>query len=335
MKRSVWKQIHTIRQEVIDGAGADCAIFAFNDTDPMAFAACVQGAATCVQEAAVAVNPSSLRATDQKLRQVILKCLNNLAVSGAKPMGILLTLLLPEETEESDLKALMSEAEAVCADCKIQIAGGHTTVSSAVNQPFAIVTGFGKLKKEKAVSMRNALPGHDIVLSKWIALEGTAMLAACGRDKLLARYPAYLPETVMGFEELLSIAPEAAVASAFGVSAMHDASEGGIFAALWELAEASGVGLTIDLKKLPIRQETVEVCEVMNANPYELMSGGCLIMTCEDGAGLVRELENAGIPGTVVGRITDSNDRLILNDDEVRYMDRPKQDAIYNTGEEQ
>jgi len=118
-----------------------------------------------------------------------------------------------------------------------------------------------------------------------------------------------------------------------GVCAMHDASEGGIFAALWEMAEGAGVGLTIDLKKLPIRQETVEVCEYLGVNPYELKSGGCLVMTTEDGVGLVNTLETEGIPAVIVGKITDSNDRIIRNEDEVRYMDRPKQDEIYKREE--
>ena len=111
-----------------------------------------------------------------------------------------------------------------------------------------------------------------------------------------------------------------------GACHMHDASEGGILAALWELAEGAGAGLTIDLKKLPIRQETVEVCEFVGANPYELRSGGCLIMTTNDGQKLVEALEEAGIAAAVVGSLTDSKDRLILNEDEVRYMDRPQVD---------
>ena len=81
-----------------------------------------------------------------------------------------------------------------------------------------------------------------------------------------------------------------------GVCVMHDASEGGIFASLWELAERAGVGLSIDMKKLPLRQETVEVCEFSGVNPYELLSGGCLVMTTFDGPGLVAALEAEGIP---------------------------------------
>ena len=136
-------------------------------------------------------------------------------------------------------------------------------------------------------------------------------------------------EEAKGFERYLSIIPEAATAVKSGVCVMHDASEGGIMAALWELADSSGVGLTIELRKLPIRQETVEICEFCNVNPYELMSGGCLVMTADDGDSLVEALEKDGIVAVVVGKITDSNDRIILNEDEKRYLDKPKVDEIH------
>ena len=108
---------------------------------------------------------------------------------------------------------------------------------------------------------------------------------------------------------------------------------GGVFAALWEMAEGAGVGLTIDMKKLPLRQETVEVCEFCNVNPYELRSGGSLIIASPEGTAVVEALAAEGIPAVIVGRFTDSNERLILNEDEVRYMDRPQRDEIYKETE--
>ena len=340
LKRSIWKQIHTRRDEMINGAGAgaDCAVFAVSDAG-------TEYLVSCVQESAVSArweeesNPSgvaggALLAGEpvRSMAQLIHKCANNLAVSGAEPVAIMLTFLLPEETEEPLIRQLMIEAENTCKELSMQIAGGQTRTTKGVKIPYAIVTGYGKIIRGKDKSNEvfgQAEPGQDIVLSKWIGLEGTAMLADRGRDKLLARYPAHLVDAAKEFDRYLSIIPEAATAVKSGVCAMHDASEGGIFAALWELAEGAGVGLTIDMKKLPIRQETVEVCEELNVNPYELLSGGCLVMTAQDGNGLVAALEAEGIPATVVGKITDSNDRLILNGDEVRYMDRPGQDAIY------
>ena len=313
LKRSVLRQIQTKREEIICGAGIgeDCAVFSFDCREMM----------TCIQTAAVAA------ASAVSMGQLIRRCTNNLAAAGAEPVGIMIALTLPPETEEAEIKALMAEASACCKELNIQIAGGQTCISSAVREPVAAVTGYGRpFDREKSRPVR---AGQDIVISKWIGLEGTAILAGRYRDKLLQRYPAYFVEEAAGFDRFLSVIPEAATAVKSGVCMMHDASEGGIFGALWELAERAGVGLTIDLKKLPLRQETVEVCECCEANPYELLSGGALLMVTEDGPGLAEALKAENIPAAVVGRVTDSNNRMIVNGEEMRFLGRPAGDEIY------
>ena len=311
LKRSVLRQIHTKREEIVSGAaiGEDCAIFAQSDAEMV----------SCMQEADL---------TSVTVKQLIYRCANNLAAAGAEPFALMITLLLTEDTEEASLKSWMAAADKAAAELSMQIAGGQTRVTEALRRPCAVVTGYGKMPADRK-AVGKAEPGQDIVISKWIGLEGTTYLAKHNREKLLARYPAYLVEEAEGFDRFLSILPEAATAGKSSVCAMHDASEGGIFASLWELAEGAGVGLTIDLKKLPLRQETVEVCECLGVNPYELRSGGCLIMTSRDGLGLVAALQEKQIPAVVVGKVTDSKDRILLNEDEVRYMERPKQDEIY------
>lgn len=313
LKRSVLRQIKTKRYEVVNGAalGGDCAIFALaKDT----------GFASCMKEGDLSFFPVS---------HLIIKCANNLAAAGAEPFAIMLTLLLPESLEEPQLKEIMKEAEETCASLKMQIAGGQTSVIKSVNNPMAVVTGYGKIVEGKEYSAKNAKAGQDIVLSKWTGLEGTAYLAKKNKEFLAKRYPLYFVETAAEFDQYLSVVPEAQIAIKSGVCAMHDVSEGGIFSALWELCEGADVGLDIDLKRIPLRQETVEVCEHLGKNPYELISGGCLIMTTEDGPGLVEALERQGIFSAMIGKLTDSNDRIIRNEEEVRYMDRPKQDELF------
>lgn len=313
LKRSVLRQIRTKRQEVLSGAGIgeDCAIFAPSDT-----------CASAVSQAEVT--------GEADMARVLMKCANNLAAAGAQPVAALLTLLLPPEAEEPLLKRLMTAAEETCGRLEMQIAGGHTTVSRHVDCPIACVTAWGVPWEDGALlTTHGAKPGQDIVLTKWIGLEGTALLARLNRQKLLERYPARLVEEAAGFEQYLSVIPEAAVAAQSGIRVMHDASEGGILAALWELSESSGVGLTIDLRKIPIRQETVEVCEFCEVNPYALASSGCLVLAADHGEGLVERLGREGIPATVIGQITDSHDRLICNAEERRYLDKPAQDEIY------
>ena len=320
LKRSVLRQLKNKRTEIANsaGLGADCAVFA-----PFSEGQLV----TCVQEGVVELQCENDLAEAERedlsvmpMRRIFQKCANNLAAAGAEPVA-------------AELVILMEEAERAATDLNIQIIGGQTRVSSAVRQPIATATGYGILS-EVAVTQVSAgknLAGQDIIITKWIGLEGTADLATRNREKLLERYPAYLVEEAAAFDRYYSILPEAATAVKSGGCTMHDVSEGGVFAALWEMAEGAGVGLTIDMKKLPLRQETVEVCEFCNVNPYELRSGGSLIIASPEGTAVVEALAAEGIPAVIVGRFTDSNERLILNEDEVRYMDRPQRDEIYKS----
>lgn len=314
LKRSVLKQIHTRREEILLGAGVgeDCAALKLAEdemfvisTDP------ITGTATDIGNLAIHIT------------------MNDLASSGAEPVGVMLTILLPEGTEESELKEIMRQIETACAQAKVQIMGGHTEVTRAVNQPLVNVCGVGKAKTGKLVSTAGARPGDDILVSKWIGLEGTSIIAKEKEQELASRYPLHLIQAAQEFDQYLSVLPEAAVAVKSGVSAMHDVTEGGIFGALWELAESSGVGLEIDLKKIPVKQETIEVCEFFNINPYELISSGCMLMASSDGNRLVRDLERAGIHGVVIGKAVEGKDRILWKDEEKRFLEPPKTDELY------
>ena len=110
---------------------------------------------------------------------------------------------------------------------------------------------------------------------------------------------------------------------------MHDVTEGGIFGALWEMGAASGVGIVADLDKIPIRQETIELCEVFDINPYLLISSGCMLIGCENGNLLVERLQDAGIPAAVIGRATEGNDRVIRSGEETRFLEPAGSDELY------
>lgn len=314
LKRSVLRQIHTKRQEVLLGAGVgeDCAavrlagdeVFVIS-TDP------ITGTATDIGTLAFHVT------------------MNDLASAGAEPIGVMLTILLPEGAGEQELKGIMGQMEVACAKANVQIMGGHTEVTRAVSQPLVNVCGVGKAKAGKLVSTAGAKPGDDILVSKWIGLEGTSILAKEKERELAARYPMDLVRNAQSFDRYLSVLPEAAVAVKSGVSAMHDVTEGGIFGALWELAESSGVGLEIDLKKIPVKQETIEVCEYFGINPYGLISSGCMLMASADGNTLVRELEKNGIHAVVIGKAVGGNDRILRNEEEKRFLEPPKADELY------
>ncbi len=180
------------------------------------------------------------------------------------------------------------------------------------------------LGKDCAASTQTAGADQDIVVSKWIGLEGTARLAGENYERLRKRFPARIIEEAAAFDRYLSVIPEAATAMKSGVCGIHAVSQGGFFAGLWEMAEEAGVGLEADLRKIPVRQETIEICEVFGENPYELPSEGCLIMTAENGNALVDALLREGIPAVVVGRTTGGNDRVLYNEGRKQFLNKPR-----------
>ena len=314
LKRSIIKQIRTKRPEILMGAsvGEDCAVVELGEnevyvmsTDPIT--------GTSHEIGALAVHVTA----------------NDIASAGAEVIGVMLSVLLPEGTEEEELKTMMKQVEETCHELNIQTIGGHTEVTRVVNQPVITVTGVGKVDKDKYVTTGGAKPGDDVVITKWIGLEGTSIIAREKEEELLKRFSPSFVEGAAGFISYLSVVPEAAVAVRHGVTAMHDVTEGGIFGALWEVAEASRVGLNIDLKSIPIKQETIEICEVFGINPYELISSGSMLITAQKGHDLVNELKAAGIHATVVGKVTEGNDRVLINEDERRYLEPPKSDELY------
>ena len=315
MKRSVFKQIRFKRDEVLvhPGVGEDCSVLQLApdevfvlSTDP------ITGAVTDIGTLAVHVTA------------------NDLATAGAEPVGLLLSILLPPEATEDDLKGLMHEMECACEKLHIEILGGHTEVTPAVNQPIVTVTGVGKVKKDQVLFTSGVKAGQDIVVTKWIGLEGTSIIASGKEKALRTRYSQDFVDRAKGFIQYISVVEEAMAARDFGVSAMHDITEGGVFGALWEVAAAGGVGLTVELKKIPLKQETVEVCEFFDLNPYQLISSGSMLIACDNGHDLVDHLAKKGIHSAVVGKFTDTNDKIIIYDaDETRYLEPPKTDELY------
>lgn len=314
LKRSVFKQLHTKREEVLLGAGVgeDCAAMKLDSdeifvisTDP------ITGTAKDIGDLAVQIT------------------VNDLASAGAEPIGVMLTMLLPEDATEEELKHVMAQVESACEKNRIQVMGGHTEVTRVVSQIVLSVTGVGKAKEDRLISTADVLPDMDILVTKWVGIEGTAILAKEKEQELSARYTKPFLEAAKGLDRYLSVLPEAATAVKSGVAAMHDVTEGGIFGALWEMAEASGVGLEIDLKKIPLKQETVEICEYFGLSPYELISSGSMLMAAKDGNRLVMELQKEGIPAVIIGKATAGRDRILRNEDECRYLEPPKTDELY------
>lgn len=328
LKRSVLKYCKTKREEVVKGAapGVDCAFFTYPDRQGRGTGGQVPD---CQDKVFCAATQTVSLPVIRAGCYAVYAAVNAVAAGGGIPFAMQMALTLPEGTEESELKRIMQLTEEAAGICKVQIAGGHTEVTGAVKYPVISVTAFGyRLEAAERVSRGLPAAGQAVVMTKWMGLEGTAVLAQEREAELLERYPFSITTAAKGFEKYLPVLPEAATALKSGATAMHDMRNGGVFGGLYELAGRLGVGLSIDLKKIPVKQETIEICEFFDLNPYGLLSGGSLLIVAEEGDGMVKALQEAGIPAAVIGRTTDNNDKVLHNGEEIRFLEPARPDEI-------
>ena len=313
LKRSVLKQIKTKRDEVIRGAavGEDCAFFSFDKEE-----GCLLTTAPIIVD--------EFETIGFELTAIV----NNVAAAGGEPVGIIVSAILPDKILESVVQRLSGEMERACKSMNLQIAGGNTIITKGVNKPVLNITVIGKKEQILHEEFHQYKAGLDLIMTKWAGVAGTSILAGKEQEKLENRLPSYIVENGKNLKHDISVLPESRVAMSVGVQGMHDISRGGVFSALWEFAEKGNIGIEVDLKKIPMRQETIEICEVLGANPYELYGAGSLLMVSDKGNEIIHELEKLEIPATIIGKTTEENGKVLLNGEEVRFLDRPKNDSI-------
>lgn len=320
LRRSILKQLHTRREESIIQPSVEemCAAIRIEEDEQVVF------------------TNTSLFGDEKDLAVFAMAhVLNDLWTRGAEPIGVNISILLPPHAYESRLKSMISYAEEVAEGQRIQILNAKAEVSPVLSKSLVTVFGVGKEKKEGLLQSSMGMVGQDVVLTNWIGLEGMLRILREKKEELSKRFvPAFLHQ-IEEQQQYLLAGDELRIAKEFGVSAMHQITEGGILAALWNLTEASGTGIDVDLKKIAIKQETIEVCEHFHLNPYQMTSAGSILLVTHDGEGLVSRLEKNGKKATVIGRLTDRNEKVIWNDTEKRFIDRPAQDELLKiyTGE--
>lgn len=174
-------------------------------------------------------------------------------------------------------------------------------------------------------------PSQDLVAAGYIALKGTAELAVRGESELTKRFSVpFVRRCQMVYKTRgLDSAPGISAFEKAGATSWCAAGEGGVMTALWDYFDAFSLGFEMELRKLPLLQETVEVCEVFDVNPYRLQSEGCILMTADNGGALVKSLEKQGIPAAVIGRTTKSIGRKIYNGEIQTFLDKPTSEELY------
>ncbi len=253
----------------------------------------------------------------------VVKACNNISAAGGDMLGVQAAFMLSPKCKERELKRLTRQTMAACRQCNTCLSGGHTEITEAVNYPVSTVTAIGRTAG-KVLTVKDITPGMEIVMTKWAGLEEAAILLNDSEvtERLNKRFSPYYMSMFGDYENWLSIAPEAELARESGDVIMHDNSDGGVFASLWDMAEGSGLGFEVDLRAIPLRQELVELAYVCNLNIYRMKSSGSLMIACNNGRELADRLSGQGIPAVLIGRFTDNNDKIIRNEDEIRYLER-------------
>jgi len=236
---------------------------------------------------------------------------NDIATKGARPLWYLATLLLPETlTTESLAEKIFDDTLEACRSIGVTLIGGHTEITYGLSRPIVVGQMLGEVDKGKLVRASGARPGDAIILTKGVAIEGTAIIArehAATAERVLSDEALNRCRNFM-YEPGISVLAEALAASeCSAVHAMHDPTEGGLATALHEVAKAAGVGLVVRADAISIFPETQALCEYFDLDPLGLIaSGALLIITSKKEAGRVlARVAEAGIPAAVIGEITE------------------------------
>lgn len=231
---------------------------------------------------------------------------NDVATRGADPKWFLATLLLPERnTTPAVVERLFRDLHRACRRLGVSLVGGHVEVTLGLDRPLVAGTLLGEVAKGKLIATRGARPGDDIVLTKGAAIEAVSILARERAPALRRSFPASFIRRCRRYSERLSILPEARIARRFGVHAMHDPTEGGLFTALHELAAASGCGLEARFEHIPVPAEARTLCDHFGLDPMGAIASGALLIVLPPRRtpGLLTAMRRARIPAAVIGRM--------------------------------
>jgi len=234
---------------------------------------------------------------------------NDIATTGAIPRWLLITLLLPEGNTTAQLVDQISQQVfGACREIGVTLVGGHTEITVGLDRPILIGTLIGEVDRQNLITPRGANPGDRILLTKGVPIEATAILAREFPHRLRQSLSQEEIDQARAFlrDPGISVLREARLAVQAGrVTAMHDPTEGGLASALWELAEASGHALMVDLAEVPIPPLSSRICQAFGLNPLAAIASGALLLTVDshDASSIKRAIQTAGIPCAEIGEV--------------------------------
>jgi hydrogenase maturation factor len=234
---------------------------------------------------------------------------NDVACLGATPRWLLVSSLLPQGVTPADVLNQFAELREACRHRSVELVGGHTEIVPGLEKPMLVGMMLGVVAADQLLEPGQAQPGDALLLTKGLAIEGTAVLARERQAALTAALGADVVRSAAGLMQTpgISIVADAKLAlETGGVSALHDPTESGLATAVRELAEASGAGAQLDANAIPVLAETRAVADAMRIDPLGMLASGSLLIAANPDAvpAITDALATSGINATVIGQLT-------------------------------
>jgi len=299
------------------GTGLDCAVLEIGDhllvvkSDPITFA------------------------TDEIGRYAVQVCANDIATTGATPHWFLATILLPENTATREMVLDLSrQIQRACQTMGVSVVGGHTEITHGLDRPIILGTMIGEVAINQLVTPRGLQSGDRILLTKGVPIESVSILAREFAFRFLGKLSTRELQQAANYllEPGISVVQDAHLACQYGrVHGMHDPTEGGLAAALWELSEASQKILVFTPRQDIISPLAQKICDIMQIDPLAaIASGALLIATPEpDAFTITQACRKAGIACHDIGWVEDGGVSVwCVEDGQRRLLPRPTRDEI-------
>lgn len=314
LEKIVLSNIKNKREEVLVKAavGEDSAVIDF-DND------------LCV----ISTDPITGATKDIGKLAVHISC-NDVSTSGAEPIGVMLTILAPPKTSEEDIENIMREAGEVSKEINVEIMGGHTEITDAVNRIVISTTVIGKQSRKKLPNSKEIKIGDKVLITKYAGIEGTSIIAKELEEVLIHKLGKEKLEIAKNMDSMLSVVKEGIICGNIGVRYMHDITEGGVLGAIWEASKATGKGIKIAESLIPVKDITREIASLIDIDLYRLISSGSMLIIAEEEKveEINKKLNDEGIKSTVIGEVIDGG-IVLERDGKTVEIDSPGSDELY------
>ncbi|OPJ56306.1 AIR synthase family protein [Alkalithermobacter paradoxus] len=315
LKNLVFSTLNTRRSEVMvrPNVGEDCSVIDF-------------GEYVCV------MSTDPITGTSEEIGKlaVHITC-NDIAASGVNPLGIMLTIMAPEGTSEEEIKKIMLDASNEASKLNVDIIGGHTEITTAVNRIVVSSTGIGKERKKNILNKEIPKDKDLIILTKGAGIEGTGIICFEKEEELTNIYGKDIVSEGKRLLDNISVVKEGIIGGKVGVSFMHDVTEGGILGGIWEVCDLYNLGCIINKDKIYINNSTKVICNHYNIDPLRLISSGSMLIgvSSEKFEKLKLEFEKENIHYSIIGEFTKDKEIFIENNGVKYIVDPPESDELY------